>query len=100
MSVDVMDPTDRRHPDVFTGAEALAYLHLDGKATERTLEHLRDHHDLASFRIGNATLYHKSVLDGLVLRLAGVNAVAVGRTERQIEAGSADMRIRRALGGK
>jgi hypothetical protein len=62
----------RRHRDIFTPAEALAYLGVEGDA-ERTLKTLREEHGLICFRIGQRTMYHRAHLDNLVLRLAGID---------------------------
>lgn len=66
------DILDRRHPDIFTAAEALAYLHA-ATGTERTLETLRTTHKLPSSKIGYETVYHRAHLDALVLRIFGLD---------------------------
>lgn len=58
----------RKHPDLFTEAEALDYLHLKPDA-ERTLKTLRDAHSLPGYKFGNEYLYHRKDLDSLVSRV-------------------------------
>lgn len=71
-----MEPA-RRHPDVFTGQEAIAYLHLDSivDGPERTLETLRKEYGLVGQRIGaREYLYHRANLDAVVDRVFGLHA--------------------------
>lgn len=62
-----------KHPDLFTPAEAAAYLHLDGVSDdpERTLKTLRDNHGLTGLHIGKGYIYCRDDLDAVVLRLRG-----------------------------
>lgn len=67
----------RKHPDVFTGEEAIAYLHLDALTDDpdRTLETLRANHGLCGQRIGaRGFLYHRASLDALIDRAFGVSS--------------------------
>jgi hypothetical protein len=61
----------RRHPDLFTPAEAMEYLHLSPDA-ERTLETLRTSHGLRGVQIGKSLMYHRADLDKLVEQLWGL----------------------------
>jgi hypothetical protein len=69
-----------RHPDIFTAAEALEYMHLSGDA-ERTLETLRITYKLKSAQIGRSLMYHRADLDELVERMFG-RRVQPGRNPR------------------
>lgn len=64
--------TIRRHPDLFTADEALQYLHLSGEA-DRTLETLREKHQLIGQKVGRALMYHRRHLDSLIDRLFGIS---------------------------
>jgi hypothetical protein len=57
----------RRHPDVFTGAEALEYLGLDPVANDNLLVTLRDKGVLTGWKPGKEYLYHRLELDAAVL---------------------------------
>jgi hypothetical protein len=98
----------RRHPDIFTGEEALAYLHLpvdmvdpaDGARRLKTLEWLRAKHDLVGHRIGRSMMYHRNNLDGLVERIFGItpdldDVPAVARSHQR----AAGVVRRRRVGG-
>lgn len=58
----------RRHPDLFTGAEALEYLHL-ASDQERTLETFRLDYGLPAQKMGRELMYHRADLDALVVRI-------------------------------
>ncbi len=56
--------------DVFTEAEAVAFLKLDGPRALRTL---REKHDLKGVRLGKQFRYHRQHLISVAERLFGVN---------------------------
>ncbi len=58
----------RRHPDLFTPEEAVAYLHLESPATLETLE--RDH-KLFRCKAGKSVLYWRRDLDAVAYSIAG-----------------------------
>jgi len=58
------------HPDLFTAAEALIYLHLP-EDSGRTLETLRASHALNGVKLGRELMYHRNDLDACISRLFG-----------------------------
>lgn len=59
----------RRHPDLFTPAEAAAYLHLD---SEKSLETLRKDYGLAGHAgVSKGFMYWREDLDNVALRIVG-----------------------------
>ena len=58
----------RKHPDLFTPAEAAEYLHLESVNTLETLE--RDH-KLQRCKAGKAVLYWRKDLDAVAYSIAG-----------------------------
>lgn len=60
---------DRRHPDVFSAAEALAYLHRDPVADANLIETLRDKGVLIGTKIGRELMFHREELDAAVMLL-------------------------------
>jgi len=58
----------RRHPDLFTKAEAMEYLHL-GPDQECTIKGLRDKGLLEGVKIGPEFMYHRDELDAAVSQL-------------------------------
>lgn len=61
--------TPRRHPDIFTAEEAVAYLHLE---SVRSLDTLRDEGLLTGHRpVGKGYLYHREDLDTCALKMFG-----------------------------
>jgi hypothetical protein len=67
-----MSEDTRKHPDIFTPEEAVAYLHLDPEGGLRTLETLREKHGLVGQQVGKGYMYHRRQLDAVVDRLFGV----------------------------
>lgn len=74
----------RRHPDLFTPAEAIQYLRMDelypdkpAEELARTLETLRTSHGLKGQKIGKAMMYHRRHLDALVLNLYGIEGISL-----------------------
>jgi hypothetical protein len=70
----ILAPENRKHPDVFTPEEAATYLHLDPDTGLRTLETLREKHELVGFQVGKGFMYHRRNLDALVERLFGIES--------------------------
>lgn len=66
----------RKHPDIFTPEEAIAYFHLDTEGGERTLETLRTEYGLVGKRIGKGYMYHRAALDAVVNIIFGIQATA------------------------
>jgi hypothetical protein len=70
------------HPELYTPAQALAYLNRpcgdDANPTPEelsVLESLKDRHGLRAIKgIGRGCMYHRTHLDALVMRLAGIAA--------------------------
>jgi hypothetical protein len=58
----------RRHPDIFTPAEAAVYL---GFESERSLETVREHFGLVGHRVGKGLLFHRADLDAVAVRMFG-----------------------------
>jgi hypothetical protein len=73
-------PAPRRHPNIFTAAEAAAYLGLD---SERSLETLRrDFHLIGHRPAGKAYLYWKAELDRVAAKMFGVEDEKPCRAKR------------------
>jgi hypothetical protein len=84
----------RKHPDLYTGEEALVYLHLDKLTSdpERTLETLRDNYGLVGQRLGaGKLLYHRRNLDAVVDRVFGV--VDADAAAEQVRAQAAQLPV-------
>jgi hypothetical protein len=58
----------RRHPDVFTAEEAVAYLHLEG---EGSLDWLVGKSFLRREKVGRVYLYHREDLDACARLMFG-----------------------------
>lgn len=59
----------RLHADLFTPAEAAAYLRLCGPDS---LQALREHEGLVAVKLGKGYLYHRHHLDAFVERFFGI----------------------------
>lgn len=58
----------RRHPDLFSEAEAATYLCV----TESQLETLEAEFGLKGWKVGRAKVYHRRDLDATALRMVGL----------------------------
>lgn len=79
---EVMVMENRKHPDLFTPEEAVAYLHLDPEVGSRTLETLREKYGLVGQPLGRGYMYHRANLDALVARIFGGPEKIGGRKAR------------------